>query len=118
MMLRRIAVIEPRNQRLFYKTISDRDISRAAGPELTAHTVIKHNEPSYGLFCNATMQATAPEYYGLDGQLCHGPGVLYAFDQEGATVDIPRSHPQPLWLGPLDNAIAAASAGMIFKKGE
>jgi len=115
-MLRRIAVIEPRDQRVVYKTIYDRDISRAAGPELMAHTVIKHNEPSYGLFCNATTQPT-PEYYGLNGQLCHGPGVLYAFDQEGATVDIPRSHPQPLWLGPLDSVNAAVNMGMI-KKGE
>ena len=114
MALCRIAVIEPSNRTVVYKTVPDKDMSRAAGQELLLHTVVERGEMNYGLFNNPP-QPVVPEYYALNSQLCHGTGVLYAFNREGATVDIPRSHPQPLWLGPIDNVAAAVTMGMVTK---
>jgi hypothetical protein len=41
---------------------------------------------------------------------------MYAFDQEGRTLNISaRAHPQPFWLGPLQGAQAALMIGLVAK---
>jgi hypothetical protein len=115
--MRKIAVINPRDRKVIYKTVPDNEISRAAGGHLTSHNIVRHGENvSYGLFNNGTPSSEIPEYYALNGQLHHGTGVLYAFDQEGRTLNIlPRVHPKPIWLGPLDSVETAVVAGLIDK---
>jgi hypothetical protein len=114
MPMRKIAVIDPREQKVVYKTVPDQEISLAGGIDLTTHTIVHHGGSSYGLFNNAAQPSTAPEYYALNGQLYHGIGVLYAFDQQGRTLNIsPRSHPQPLWIGPYDSVRAALNIGLV-----
>jgi hypothetical protein len=117
--MRRIAVIYPRDRNVIYKTVPDKDISRAAGPALEMHNVIRYangHSGSYGLFTNSAGTPLEAEYFCLDGKLCHGPTVLYAFDGLGQTVDIvPRAHPQPMWLGSHEAAWAALYDGVAVK---
>jgi hypothetical protein len=92
--VRRIAVIDPATQSVIYKHVAEREISRAAGPALTGHHIFRH-ETSYGLFYDTAMVLNA---FSLEGQLFYGAAVLYAFDAEGRTVNMPCDHPQPQWL--------------------
>lgn len=113
--MRRIAVIDPAQQQVVYKTVPDEDISRAAGIDQTSHAVVQHgSNANYGLFTSTGMQSTTPEFFALNGHLYHGPAVLYAFDQEGRTIDITRrAHPRPLWIGDALSVQSAISEGVI-----
>jgi len=113
----RVAIIEPKTQKVYYKTVADEDISGAAGVTLDGHAVIRHKRRNFGLFTNPdglSDRSSEPEYFSLDGRLYHGPGVLYAFDTEGRTVNITnRTHPKPSWLGSIETARSALNAGAI-----
>lgn len=116
-MMRKIAVINPTTQSVIYKTVPDEDISRAAGPELDRHAVVQRGDTMYGIFTNGISHpAVEPEYYALNGALFHGIGVLYAFDDQGRTLNIDhRRHPQPLWLGDAETVRVALVNGLCDK---
>lgn len=113
--MRKIVVINPRDRKVIYKTVPDKEISRASGNELKSHHVIRFGDVGkYGLFTNAEYDNDAPEFFGLNGRLYHGTAVLYAFDALGRTVDIARGiHPAPMWFGSLETALAAVAEGMV-----
>jgi len=102
--MQRVAVIDPSSQTVVYKTVPENEIAKAAGPELTGHSVVLHGHgaaPSYGLFTGMTpgMPHTAATFV-LNGTTFAGAAVLYAFDAEGQTMNINRiDHPQPVWTG-------------------
>jgi len=117
-MMRKIAVINPTTQSVIYKTVPDEDISRAAGPELDRHSVVaRSDDTKYGLFSNATTHpAPEPEYFALNGALCHGTAVLYAFDGQGRTLNISKKlHPKPMWLGDANTVRVAVVNGLVDK---
>jgi len=113
--MRRIAVIDPAQQQVVYKTVPDEDISRAAGIDGNQHAIVQHgSNANYAVFSSTNDIHASPQFFALNGLLFHGPAVLYAFDQEGRTLDITRrAHPQPLWIGDRAGVSAAMNEGVV-----